>query len=113
MTPSMQPGATVPATVPARPEAPAAALAGGAAAALALGVAELIAALLPGATSLVAAVGQAIIDHQPPGAKDLVVALFGTNDKLALEVVVALGAIACGALLGVLAIRSLALAAAG
>ena len=47
-------------------------------------------AFLPGATSLVAAVGQVVIDLQPPGAKDLVVALFGTNDKLALEVVVVL-----------------------
>ena len=51
---------------------------------------ELLAGLLPGATSLVAAVGQVIIDHQPPGAKDFVVALFGTNDKLAFEIVIVL-----------------------
>ena len=65
-----------------------AAIGGAAAAAAALGVSELLAGLLPGATSLVAAVGQVVIDLQPPGAKDFVVALFGTNDKLALEVLI-------------------------
>ena len=90
-----------------------AAAAGVAAAAVALGVSELIAALLPGATSLVAAVGQVVIDLQPAGAKDLVVALFGTNDKVALEVVVVLASLAFGAVLGILAARRFALAAAG
>ena len=42
--------------------------------AAALGVSELLAGILPGATSLVAAVGQVVIDLQPPGAKDVVVA---------------------------------------
>jgi len=90
-----------------------AALAGVAAAALALGVSELIAALLPGASSIVAAVGQVVIDLQPPGAKDVVVALFGTNDKLALEVVVVAVALLVGAALGIVARRSFALAAGG
>src|SRR6188768_3750456 len=90
-----------------------AALAGFAAAALALGISELIAALLPGASSLVAAVGQVVIDLQPPGAKDLVVALFGTIDKLALEVVVVVVALLIGAGLGLLARRSFVLAATG
>ena len=79
-----------------------AALVGVVATLVALGLSELIAALLPGATSLVAAIGQVVIDLQPPGAKDLVVALFGTNDKLALEIVVVLAAVAIGAGLGVL-----------
>ena len=79
------------------------ALAGASAVGLALGLSELIAALLPGATSLVAAIGQEVIDRQPPGAKDLVVALFGTNDKLALELVVVLVALAIGGGIGVLA----------
>ena len=57
-------------------------------AAVALGVSELIAGVLSPGSSLIAAVGQTIIDLQPPGAKDFVVALFGTNDKLALEVLV-------------------------
>jgi len=98
--------------VPARPSWRIhAAAAGAAAAGLALGVSEAIAAFLPGTTSLVAAVGQAVIDRQPPGAKDLVVALFGTNDKLALEVLVVLASLAFGAGLGVLALRRFAEAA--
>jgi DMSO/TMAO reductase YedYZ molybdopterin-dependent catalytic subunit len=83
----------------------AASAAGIAAAALALGVSEGIGGVLPGATSLVAAVGQVVIDLQPPGAKDVVVSLFGTNDKLALEVVVVLASLAFGAALGILAVR--------
>ena len=106
------------ATIP--PPAPRTALAaigvtpspGIAATAAALGVSELIAGVLPGATSLVAAIGQVIIDHQPPGAKDVVVALFGTNDKLAFEVVIVAVALVIGAGLGVLARRSFAVAAA-
>ncbi|MGP1674160.1 MAG: molybdopterin-dependent oxidoreductase [Candidatus Limnocylindrales bacterium] len=89
------------------------ALAGAVSAGLAVGVSEAIAGVLPGATSLVAAIGQRVIDLQPPGAKDVVVALFGTNDKVALEVVVTLTAIAIGAGLAVLAMRRFALAAAG
>ena len=48
-------------------------IAGAVAAAVSLGVAELMAGILPGGTSLVAAVGQVVIDLQPPGAKDFVV----------------------------------------
>ena len=90
-----------------------AAAAGAAAAGLGLGVSELISGLLPGATSLVAAIGQAVIDRQPAGAKDFVVALFGTNDKLAFETVVVLVALAFGAGLGLLATRRFAVAALG
>ena len=90
-----------------------AALAGAVATLAALGVSELIAGILPGATSLVAAVGQVVIDLQPPGAKDFVVALFGTNDKLALELFVVGVALVIGALLGILSRRSYVLAAAG
>ncbi len=71
----------------------------------ALGTSELLAGLLPGATSLVAAVGQVIIDNQPPGAKEFVVGLFGTNDKLAFEIVIVLVALLIGAGLGILAAR--------
>lgn len=81
------------------------AVAGGVAAALALGISELAAGILPGATSLVASVGQVVIDLQPPGAKDFVVALFGENDKLALELFVAGVGIAIGAALGLAARR--------
>jgi DMSO/TMAO reductase YedYZ molybdopterin-dependent catalytic subunit len=79
----------------------------------ALGLAELLAGLLPGATSLVAAVGQVIIDVQPPGAKDFVVALFGTNDKLALELFIVAVSVAIGAVLGVASRRRFLVGALG
>ena len=90
-----------------------AAAAGAVAVLTAFGLSELIAGILPGATSLVAAVGQVVIDHQPPGAKDLVVGLFGTNDKLALETLIVLVGLAIGALLGIVARRWFTAAAAG
>ena len=89
-----------------------AAVAGIAAVATALGVSELLAGLLPGATSLVAAVGQVVIDLQPPGAKDVVVTLFGTNDKLALELFIVAVALLIGAGLGLVARRRYAITAA-
>jgi DMSO/TMAO reductase YedYZ molybdopterin-dependent catalytic subunit len=89
-----------------------AAVAGIVSVATALGVSELLAGLLPGATSLVAAVGQVVIDLQPPGAKDFVVALFGTNDKLALELLIVAVAVAIGAGLGLVARRRYVIAAA-
>ena len=98
----------VPATVDGR-----AALAGAAATAGALGASELLGGILPGGSSLVAAIGQVVIDLQPPGAKDFMVALFGTNDKLALELFVVAVGIAIGSALGVLARRRLELATAG
>src|SRR5215203_3189198 len=104
-------------TTLARPAAPArqpavlAAIAGAVSAAVALGLSELLAGILPGSTSLVAAVGQVIIDNQPPGAKDLVVALFGTNDKLAFELIIVAIALAIGAGLGVLGRRQFGVAA--
>ena len=88
-------------------------LAGAAAAAGALGVSELLAGLLPGGTSLIAAVGQVVIDLQPPGAKDVVVSWFGTNDKLALELATVVIALLIGAGLGALARRRFELGAAG
>jgi DMSO/TMAO reductase YedYZ molybdopterin-dependent catalytic subunit len=90
-----------------------AALAGVAAAALGLGVSEAIAGVLASATSLVDAVGQVVIDLQPAGAKDVVVQIFGTNDKLALEIVVTIVALALGALFGILARRRFTYAAIG
>jgi DMSO/TMAO reductase YedYZ molybdopterin-dependent catalytic subunit len=111
---STTPTTTLPATRPlADRGTPLAALVGAVAALVSLGVSELLAAFLPGATSLVAAVGQVVIDLQPPGAKDLVVALFGTNDKLALEIVVVLASVAIGAGLGVVGRRRFAVAAVG
>jgi DMSO/TMAO reductase YedYZ molybdopterin-dependent catalytic subunit len=75
----------------------AAALAGLAAGGLALGVAELVAGLLPGAPSPIIAVGDFVIALQPPGAKQLVVDLFGLADKLILNLVVIAVALAAAA----------------
>src|SRR3954451_6760371 len=88
------------------------ALVGMASAAVALGVGEIVAGLL-GATSPIAAVGALVIALQPPGAKDLMVSLFGTNDKLALEVMVFIGGLLVGALLGLLGRRDRRLAYVG
>ena len=89
------------------------ALAGIAAAILALGVAELLAGLIPGVPSPVVSIGAAVIELQPPGAKDFVVELFGQNDKFALEalIVAVVGAVA--AALGIVARRRPAAGRAG
>ncbi|HWH24515.1 MAG TPA: hypothetical protein VNW68_06440, partial [Candidatus Limnocylindria bacterium] len=82
-----------------------------AAAAVAVGFAELVGAIV--GVSVVAAVGGLVIDLQPPGAKDLMVSLFGESDKLALEVGVVAGGVAVGGLLGVVGRRDVRLASAG
>ena len=87
-------------------------MAGIVATAAALGLSELAAGLLA-APSLVAAVGGVIIDIQPPGAKDFVVALFGENDKVALELFIVAVSIVVGGLLGVAASRRFMIGAAG
>ncbi len=89
-----------------------AAIAGAVATIAALGMSELTAALLS-AQSLVAAVGGAVIDLQPAGAKDVVVSLFGTNDKLALELFIVGLAVVVGAVLGLVARRAYLVGAAG
>ncbi|MDO8485875.1 MAG: molybdopterin-dependent oxidoreductase [Candidatus Limnocylindrales bacterium] len=88
-------------------------VAGAAAAAGALSASELLAGILPGGSSLVAAVGQVVIDLQPPGAKDFMVGLFGTNDKLALELFVLAVGVVVGGALGLLARRRFELGTAG
>ena len=89
-----------------------AAAAGAVAAGVALGVGELLAGLLPGAPSPIIAIGGLVIDLQPPGAKDFVVGLFGTADKLALQLVVVTAVLVIGAGLGLLARRRFGVAAA-
>jgi DMSO/TMAO reductase YedYZ molybdopterin-dependent catalytic subunit len=84
-------------------------LAGG----LGLGFAELVAGLLPGAPSPVTAIGSFVIALQPPNAKQLVVDLFSTNDKLVLNVAVLVGALVLSVGLGLLARRSMRLGQAG
>jgi len=87
------------------------ALAGTTAGAVALAASELVAGL-SGAPSLIVAVGALAIDLQPPGAKDVVVSLFGTNDKAALIVLVIVLALALAAVAGILAARRFSLGAA-
>jgi DMSO/TMAO reductase YedYZ molybdopterin-dependent catalytic subunit len=83
------------------PPALAGALAGG----LAIAVAELFAGVVRGAPSMVIAIGSLVISLQPPGAKDFFVGLFGTNDKLALNVLVVIAALIVAMAAGVLASR--------
>src|SRR5829696_1338855 len=73
------------------------------AAAAALAVGELVAAFVAGAPSPVASVGAALIDFAPPGSKEIIVGLFGTNDKPALLLLVSAGVLAVGAGLGLVA----------
>ncbi|HEX3427263.1 MAG TPA: molybdopterin-dependent oxidoreductase [Candidatus Limnocylindrales bacterium] len=80
------------------------AIAGAIGALAGIGLSELVAGFL-GAPSLLAAVGTFVIDHQPAGAKDVVVSLFGTNDKLALETLIVVLAAVIGAGLGIIAVR--------
>ena len=79
-----------------------AAAAGIVAGAVAIAASELLAGVIPGAPSLVVAVGTLVIAVQPPGAKDLVATLFGTNDKTALNVAVVVVALLVAAAAGIL-----------
>jgi DMSO/TMAO reductase YedYZ molybdopterin-dependent catalytic subunit len=108
---SVRPAITPPASAQARPgRTPgrlAAALSGAVAAAVSIAISELVAGLVAGAPSLVVAIGTLVIDLQPAGAKDFVVNLFGTNDKLALNVAVVVAALVVAAGLGVAARRQI------
>ena len=80
-----------------------AALAGIVAGGAALGLTELVAGLVSGTPSVIVAIGSLVISLQPPGAKQLVVDLVGTADKLVLNAAVALVALALAGLLGIVA----------
>jgi DMSO/TMAO reductase YedYZ molybdopterin-dependent catalytic subunit len=82
------------------------ALAGIAAAAVALGVAELVAVFSGPRSSPLVAVGGVIIDHVPEPLKQLAIDLFGVHDKTALLTGTLVLLAAFAALLGVLALRS-------
>jgi DMSO/TMAO reductase YedYZ molybdopterin-dependent catalytic subunit len=88
--------------------------AGLAAAAVALGTAELVAALDRAWRSPVLDVGDGVIDRVPPFVKDVAISTFGTNDKPALLVGIGVVVAAYAALVGALAFRRrFALGAAG
>ncbi len=76
------------------------AFAGAVAVGAALGTGELLAGLLSGVPSPLLAVARFLVDIQPPGAKEIVVALFGEADKLAFEILILLVALGIGAWLG-------------
>jgi DMSO/TMAO reductase YedYZ molybdopterin-dependent catalytic subunit len=80
------------------------ALAGALAGGIAIASSEL-AAGLSGAPSLVIGIGALVIGLQPAGAKELMVSLFGSNDKLALNVIVVAAAVAIAAGAGSLSAR--------
>jgi len=82
-----------------------AALAGLLSAGLAIAVGELVAGLVEGARSLIVSVGDQVIDLVPGPVKDLAIALFGTNDKLALLVGIGAALAAFATAVGVLALR--------
>jgi DMSO/TMAO reductase YedYZ molybdopterin-dependent catalytic subunit len=96
-----------------RGPAPLAALAGVAAAAVVLSVAELIGAFFTARATPVIALGSTFIDFTPPWMKDFAIATFGTNDKTALFVGMGLTIFLLACVLGVVAYRKWALGAAG
>lgn len=77
----------------------------------AIGIGELAAGLIAGIPSPILAIGRGVVALQPPGAKDFVASLFGTNDKLALEIVIIAAALGIGAAFGILLSRRRDLAA--
>ncbi len=93
--------------------APLAALAGVAAAAVVLSVAELIGAFFMARATPAIALGSTFIDFTPPWMKDFAIATFGTNDKAALFVGMGLTIFLLACVLGVVAYRKWALGVAG
>ncbi|MBJ2120214.1 molybdopterin-dependent oxidoreductase [Arthrobacter sp. MSA 4-2] len=90
-----------------------AALAGIAAAALLLGVAELAAAFFTARATPVIALGSTFIDFTPGWLKDFAIATFGTGDKAALFVGMGLTITALAAVLGIAAFHRWVLGAVG
>jgi DMSO/TMAO reductase YedYZ molybdopterin-dependent catalytic subunit len=102
-------GRVEPAVLPVRT----AAIAGAASGAAAVGGAELLAGVLPEASSPIIAIGDLVISLQPPGAKQFIVDLFGEADKMLLNLFIVAVALAVAAGLGVLARRRRGRARAG
>ncbi len=90
-----------------------AALAGVAAAAVVLAVAELIGAFFTARATPAIALGSTFIDFTPPWLKDFAIATFGTNDKAALFVGMGLTILVLACVLGVVAYRKWALGVLG
>ncbi|WP_458111913.1 molybdopterin-dependent oxidoreductase [Arthrobacter sp. R1-13] len=90
-----------------------AALAGMAAAAVVLSVAELAGAFFTARATPLIALGSAFIDFTPPWMKDFAIATFGTNDKAALFVGMGLTITVLAGVLGIVAYRRWVLGVAG
>ena len=90
-----------------------AAVAGVAAAAVVLSVAELIGAFFTARATPLIALGSTFIDFTPPWMKDFAIATFGTNDKAALFVGMAVTILLLACVLGIVAYRKWALGVAG
>lgn len=83
------------------------------AAAVSLGVAELVAGLRRGTDGPIVSVGGWVIDHTPPAMKTFAVRTFGTNDKRALIVGTVVLLTIFAAVVGLLAVRRLGYGVAG
>ncbi|SNR36333.1 DMSO/TMAO reductase YedYZ, molybdopterin-dependent catalytic subunit [Blastococcus mobilis] len=90
-----------------------AALAGLLAAAVALGVAELIAGVVGAASSPVIAVGDTVITLTPEPVKAFAIRTFGENDKIALVVGTVVITAVCALLVGLVGLRNRRLGAGG
>lgn len=78
------------------------AVAGIVAAALVLGVAELVAAFTGAGSAPAYALGTTVVDHTPDGIREWAIQTFGTNDKAVLFVCMGMVAVAVAALAGIL-----------
>jgi DMSO/TMAO reductase YedYZ molybdopterin-dependent catalytic subunit len=107
-----QPSVSVPGQT-VRPSALAGAAAGVLTAAVAMGVGQLAAGLTVAQSSPVLAVGQAAIDLTPQPVKDFAISTFGADDKNALVVGILVVLAGFAAVIGMLAVRRLALGLAG
>ncbi|MBG6184238.1 DMSO/TMAO reductase YedYZ molybdopterin-dependent catalytic subunit [Arthrobacter sp. CAN_A214] len=90
-----------------------AALAGILAAGLVLGTAELVGAFYAARATPLIALGSTFIDFTPAWLKDFAIDTFGTDDKVALFVGMAVTIVALAAILGIVAFRRWALGAVG
>ena len=90
-----------------------AAVAGVAAAAVVLSVAELIGAFFTARATPLIALGSTFIDFTPPWLKDFAIATFGTNDKLALFAGMGVTIFLLACVLGIVAYRKWSLGVAG
>ncbi len=94
-----------PDTAPDLPSRPRAAVAGVLAAVAGLAAGELVAGLGASLRSPVVSIGNRVVDGVPRPVKDLAIAWFGTNDKLALVVGIVVTLVVVAAGLGILARR--------